>query len=179
VKWKYLISLLFTCACIVSQAQVNIINTIAGNDTPGYSGDNGPAINAELWGPYSIYIDKDRNIYFPDAYNNRVRKINTSNGIITTIAGIDTGAYSGDGGPATNAALSLPADVVLDTFGNVYIVDEGNSRIRLIDGITGIITTIAGTGVAGFSGDNGSATNARLDMPSGLCLDNSGNLFIA
>jgi len=174
---KLLLLLLFLPQ--LSQAQVNIIKTIAGNDTPGYRGDNGPAINSELYGPEGFWMDKNGNIIIADAGNNRVRKITVSTGIITTIAGIDTAAYFGDGGLAVNAALFIPEAVALDTLDNVYIDDAENSRIRKIDGVSGIITTIAGTGVAGFSGDRGPATNARLDVPSGLCLDNFGNLFIA
>ena len=164
---------------LYSQAQVNIITTIAGNGTAAYSGDNGIAVYAQLSSPDGLCLDKFGNIYIADYFNNRIRKITVSTGIITTIAGNGTGAYYGDGGPATNAMLYLPDAVITDTAGNVYIGDCGNYRVRKITESTGIITTIVGTGSLGSSGDGGPATNAQISKAVGLYFDRFGNLFIA
>jgi trimeric autotransporter adhesin len=151
-----------------------IITTIAGNGTSGFSGDGGPAIEAELGWPSEIALDKAGNIYFTDSYNNRIRKISFE-GIITTIAGNGMANVSGDGGPALNAGLLSPQGITLDASGNIYFTNGGPS-IRKIS-TSGIITTIAGTGEFGFSGDGGPATAALLTGPLALIFDDSGNLF--
>ena len=157
-----------------SIAQVSII---AGNGVAGFAGDSSAATGAEIYGPAGIAIDGQGNKYFADQANNRVRKI-LPTGIILTIAGTGTAGYSGDSSLATSAKLNGPVGVAVDTAGNVYIVDKGNNRIRKVDN-TGMITTIAGTGVAGFYGDNGPATAAKLSSPSGIAVDNKGNIYIA
>jgi hypothetical protein len=154
-----------------------IITTVAGTGVAGYSGDGGPATNAQLSGPYSMMPDRFGNLYIPDHDNNRIRFVDT-NGVITTIAGTGTNGFSGDGGPATNAAMWGPDCLALDAFGNVYFSDINNNRVRKVD-TNGIVTTVAGTGVNGYSGDVGVATNTALNGPSGLVFDASGNLFIA
>jgi uncharacterized protein (TIGR03437 family) len=156
-------------------AQTYTIYTVAGNGTAGFSGDNGPAIGAMLFVPTGTAVDTAGNLYIADAANNRIRKVST--GVITTIAGSGTGGFSGDNGPATSAMLSTPESVAVDSLGNLFIADSGNSRIRKVS--NGVITTIAGNGTAGFSGDNGPATNAQLNGPSGVAVDSAGNLFIA
>ena len=176
--------LFFTCACIspfAGQAQVNIITTIANKDTSiGYGGDNGTAINAKLNRPESLCLDKFGHLFIADAGNSRIRRINLSTGIITTVAGCnDTGGYNGDGGLAINSRLNAPDGVFTDDTGNIYIADALNNRIRKVVISTGVITTIAGTGIAGDTGDNGLAINAELNFPSGVCLDHSGNVYIA
>ena len=172
------------CACNLSQAQTNFIKTIAGNDTQGYSGDNGPATNCELYLPENMCIDRWNNIYIADGGNNRIRKIDPSTGIIATVAGIDTLGFSGDNGLAINATLNIPEGIFCDANGNIYFADANNNRVREITVSTGIITTVAGSGAVGGtagsdSGDNGPATNATLDQPSGICLDKFGNMYIA
>jgi sugar lactone lactonase YvrE len=153
------------------------ISAIAGSDSIGYSGDGGPATAATLAGPSGVAIDHSGNVYIADQLNNRVRMVSTS-GIITTIAGNDMAGYAGDGGPATAAWLSAPVRIAVDRAGDVYIDDISNYRIRMIDHASGIITTIAGNGAAGYSGDGGPATAATL-YAGGLVLDNAGNVYFA
>jgi sugar lactone lactonase YvrE len=152
-----------------------IITTIAGTGTAGYSGDGGPAALAMLKNPYSIAIDGANNIYIGDQ-SGVVRKINTS-GIISTYAGVTTPGFSGDGGPATAAQLNGPSGLAFDLSGNMYIADIDNNRIRKINPM-GIITTIAGTGATLYNGENIPATDANLYSPSGVAVDNSGNIYI-
>ncbi len=153
------------------------ITTVAGIGTSGYSGDNGPAVAAQLNYPDGIAIDVAGNIYVADESNNLIRKINSA-GIISRVSGTGTSGYSGDGGPASAAILSYPVDLTNDAYGNLYICDAGNSRIRKID-TNGIISTIAGTGTAGFSGDGGPAYTATLNYPKCIRIDTGGNIFIA
>ena len=207
----------------------NIITTMAGNGTNGYSGDRGLATNANLSGPagvavdslgnlfvadhrnntirqiatngiittvaggslsdgdfatnvtlnvvYGTAFDSAGNLYVADLSNNRIRKVDT-NGVITTVAGNGIYDYSGDGGAATNASLKNPIGVALDAWGNLFIADQNNFRIRKVD-TSGVITTVAGTGSIGFSGDGGSATNAKLSSVTGVAVDAFGNCFIS
>ncbi len=157
-----------------------IITTIAGTGTGSYSGDNGPATSAGLNYPYGISLDSAGNVYIADYYNNRIRKVTVSTGIITTFAGTGASSYSGDGGAATSASLFFPNYVAIDSLDNVYISDGSNHRIRKVTVSTGIITTIAGSSTSGsYSGDNGPATSATLSGPSGIALDSAGNIYIA
>jgi sugar lactone lactonase YvrE len=160
-----------------------IINTLAGKGTRGYSGDNGPATVAEFGGPTGVAVDAIGNVYIADYEENVVRKVNTA-GIISTFAGTGFGVgttcttcYSGDGGQATAARLNQPWGVAVDAVGNVYISDQTNNCIRQVN-TNGIITTFAGNGIAGYSGDGGVATNAEIDYPCGLVCDAKGNLYI-
>jgi uncharacterized protein (TIGR03437 family) len=149
-----------------------VITTVAGNGTEGFSGDNGPATSAQLNNPGGVAVDSAGNLYIADSGNVRVRKV--SNGVITTVAG--GGSSFGDNGPATSAQLSV-GGIALDSADNLYIADYYNHRIRKVS--NGVITTIAGDGVPGFSGDNGPATSAQLASPSGVAVDSAGNLYIA
>ena len=154
-----------------------IITTVAGKGIPGYSGNRGAATNALLSLPQGCSVDGFGNLYFADWENNAVRKVDAT-GIITTVAGKGTFGYFGNGGPATNATLSSPVNVAVDGFGNLFISDYGNQRIRKV-GTSGIITTVAGNGQRGYSGDGGQATNASLLNPRGVAVDSLGNVFIA
>ena len=160
-------------------ASTGTITTIAGNGTLGHTGDGGLATSAELDSPTGVAVDASGNVYIADWENNRIRKVTVSTGIITTIAGNGTAGYSGDGGAATSAELDMPYDIALDSSGNIYIADSDNSRVRKITASTGIITTIAGNGTAGYSGDGAAATSAKLDLPTGVGVDSSGNVYIA
>ncbi len=152
-----------------------VITTVAGNGTYGFSGDNGPATSAQLFLPSGVAVDSSGNLYIADSNNNRIRKV--SNGVITTVAGNGTYGFSGDNGPATSAELYNPEGVAVDSAGSLYIADTINNRIRKVS--SGVITTVAGNGTAGFSGDNIPATSAEFGSPSGLAVDSVGNLYIA
>jgi sugar lactone lactonase YvrE len=156
------------------------IFTLAGvGGVVGYTGDGGQASSALLYNPNGVAVDKAGNIYFADSQNNVVRKVNVVTGVVTTIAGLgpDNAGYMGDDGPATAAMLNNPFGVALDGAGNIYISDSGNNMIRKISG--GIITTIAGTGEEGYSGDGGAATSATFLSLKGIVVDIYNNIFIA
>jgi sugar lactone lactonase YvrE len=173
------ISVLLVGAVLQSAADTPnaIIQTVAGNGTSGFSGDNGAAATASLSEPFGVVVDTAGNLYIADTSNHRIRKVNTS-GVITTVAGNGTEGFSGDGGPATSAALNTPIGVAVDMAGNLYIADAFNNRIREVDA-TGIIRTVAGNGDAHFSGDHAAATSASLSAPFGVAVDKAGNLYIA
>lgn len=153
------------------------ISTIAGTGNPGYTGDNGLAINAELFYPSGLYLDANGNLFFADWQNNVIRKIDV-NGIITTVAG-NGGAwgYNGDNIAALSASLGQPTGLTFDNNGDMIIADNQNNRIRKVNMTTGIITTIAGTGVQGFNGNGGSALAAELYFPKQVRVDASNNIY--
>jgi sugar lactone lactonase YvrE len=157
---------------------VGNITTIAGTGTQGFSGDAGPATAATLDSPQGLALDTANNLYIADSHNHRIRQLNLATGTLITIAGSAPG-FSGDTGPATSAQLNLPTALALDAGGNLYIADTGNHRIRKLTLATGVITTIAGNGTQGFSGDNGLATSAAIDSPTGLAVDAAANLYLA
>ncbi len=154
-----------------------VITTIAGNGTAGFSGDNGPALKAAFNFPAGLCLDQAGNLYVADRNNHRVRRIDTL-GIVTTVAGTGTPDWGGDGGPAVEAHLNYPSDLICDGKGNLYISDRSNNRIRKVDA-RGTISTVVGLGLPEFGGDFGPATDAFLKYPFGIDLDQKGNLYIA
>jgi hypothetical protein len=156
-----------------------VITTVAGTGVPGFAGDSGPAISAQLNGVSGVAVDAAGNLYIADSGNHRIRKV-TAGGIISTVAGTGTPgpAFSGDGGPATSAQLTYPLGVTLDVSGNLYIPCAGSGVVRKVTA-AGIISTVAGNGVPGFSGDSGPATSAQLRLPLGVAIDGAGNLYIS
>jgi pimeloyl-ACP methyl ester carboxylesterase len=154
------------------------IATVAGDGTAGYSGDGGAATSAELYGPEDVAVDSANNIYIADFDNERVRKVTASTSKISTVAGDGTELYSGDGGPATSAAVN-PVAVAVDSAGDIYISDFINSRIREVTASTGIISTVAGDGIVGQEGDGIAATSVELWGPYGVVVNSAGDFYIA
>jgi len=155
-----------------------IITTVAGTSMSGYNGDEIAATTAKLSDVGGIAIDKNNNVFIADGENNRVRKIDITSGIITTVAGTGAAGYGGDNGPATDAILKGVENICFDKSGNLYVLDYGNYRIRKIN-TSGIISTIAGNGTAGDDGDDGLATNATVEDMTGICTDNEGNIYFS
>ena len=153
------------------------ISAFAGNGEQGYSGDGGPATSCQLNAPTSITLDNVGNLYITDAGNNRIRKV-TADGKIMTIAGTGNGGFNGNARPATATQLNAPRSVAVDGAGNVYIADVLNYQVRKVTP-SGTISTIAGTDAPGYSGDDSAATAAKLNLPTGIALDRSGNVYIA
>ncbi|MGA1981957.1 MAG: hypothetical protein ABSG84_05755 [Acidobacteriaceae bacterium] len=161
-------------------AATGIISTVAGNGIAGFGGDGGLATLAQLNSPADVKLDGAGNFYIVDSGNHAVRMVNAVTGVIWTVAGIGgVSGYSGDGGPATQAHLAYPSAVAFDGDHSLYISDTGNNVVRKVNLSTGIITTVAGTGVAGYSGDGGAATAGQLNYPWGIALGNNGSLYIA
>ncbi|HME08057.1 MAG TPA: hypothetical protein VKG25_13460, partial [Bryobacteraceae bacterium] len=153
-----------------------VITTIAGSGLPGDSGDGGPATAAQM-SPFAVALDSAGNVYFTDPFANSIRQVSPA-GLITLVAGNGQSGFSGDGGPAQAASFNFPTGVAVDGGGNVYIADSGNHRIRQVSP-AGMISTIAGTGEVGYSGDQGPASAAAFGYPTGLAIDQTGNLYVA
>ncbi len=160
---------------VIREVSGGNISTIAGTGTAGYTGDGGSATTATLNDPIGVAVDVHGDLFIADSGNNVIREV--SGGTITTVAGSGTAGYTGDGGSATAATLNDPTGVAVDAKGDLFIADAGNNAIREVSG--GTITTVAGTGTLGFTGDGGPATAATLDLPTGLVVSASGELFIA
>jgi gliding motility-associated-like protein len=173
--------LLISCCMVLVPAFAQVITTIAGTGTPGYTGDGGPAVQARLSSPTAICMDRQGNLFFSDWFNRTIRRINPS-GTINTFAGNGITGYSGDGGPALLASLHTPDDIEFDVAGNMYVAEHGNHVIRKID-LNGRITTIAGNGSPPPNGvpigDGGPAILAQLYTPEEIAVDAAGNIYIA
>jgi hypothetical protein len=155
------------------------IQTVAGDGNWTYVKDGVAATTAPIYLPSGVVTDAAGNIFLSDTTNNRVRHVDSQSGLISTVAGNGESGYGGDGGPATAAMINNPSGIVMDGAGNLYFADSGNNVIRRIDAVSGIITTVAGTGQAGNGGDGGPATSATLTTPEGLTFDAAGDLIIA
>ncbi|HEX7078188.1 MAG TPA: hypothetical protein VF363_07195 [Candidatus Eisenbacteria bacterium] len=160
-------------------AITGIITTVAGNGSPGYTGDGGPATSARLKFPEDVYLASNGDLYIADTGNHVIRKVVAATGVITTIAGNGSPGATGDGGAATAARLNSPRGIAVASNGDLYIGDRSNNKIRKVTAATGIITTFAGTGTAGYSGDGGAATAAKLKLPQGIHLTAAGDLYVA
>ncbi len=160
-------------------AGTGTISVLAGNGTNGYSGDGGQAVNAALGTPMSLALDNAGNLLIADNGNGTIRSVNLTSGIITTYAGSPTATSGGDGGQATAAALGYLGGIAFDASHNLYIAETNMATIRQVNSGTGIITTIAGTGMFGYAGDGGPAISAEFRSIYGLAFDAAGNLFIA
>ncbi|HMF14206.1 MAG TPA: hypothetical protein VKE94_17945, partial [Gemmataceae bacterium] len=156
-----------------------VISTFAGTGKAGYSGDCGKATAAELNQPFHCDLDKAGSLYVAEAFNHCIRKIDGATGVISTVAGNGTKGYGGDGGLAVKATTNEPYAVAVADNGDLYIVDRLNAVIRRVDGRTGIIATVAGTGKPGYAGDGGKGTAAQLREPNDCCLDDHDGLLIA
>jgi len=156
-----------------------IIETVVGTGVPNYNGDNIPATSAQIRDPWGIAVSPNGDFYFAESSGPRIRKVTAATGLISTVAGTGVNGDSGDGGPATAAQFMDPKAVALDSAGNLFILDYRACRVRMVDAATQIITTVAGTGSCGFSGDRGPATLAQLNLPYGLAADAAGDIYIA
>ena len=172
--------LAFAMAALLASAPLRAatVTTIAGTGKAGYSGDGGPALSGLLNNPYGMTIGPDGALYFCEVDNHIVRRLDLKTHKLSSVAGSGKKGYSGDGGPALQATLSAPHEVRLDRAGNIYIAERDNHVIRRVDAKTHVITTLAGTGVAGFSGDGGPASKAQLRQPHSIAFDSSGRLYI-
>ena len=155
-----------------------VISTFAGTGTAGYNGDHFTANVAELNKPYAVAVDAAGNVYIADYGNHVVRMVSTA-GIITTIAGTGTAGYSGNGGAATAATLHNPQGIAVDQYANIYVSEAGNNVVRKITASSGMISTVAGNGTIGYSGNGGNATGAQLDGPAGIAVDAFGDIYVA
>jgi streptogramin lyase len=160
-----------------SSVQAATVTTIVGTGVKGFSGDGGPATEAQINNVFAVARGPDGMLYLCDMDNHRIRRVD-KDGIIETYVGSDKKGYGGDGGPANRASLYQPYEMAWDKAGNLYFVELGNHCVRRVDAVTGIISTIAGNGKPGFSGDGGPAVEAELNQPHSLAFDANVNLYI-
>jgi streptogramin lyase len=167
--------MLVSCSCVLSGGEVV---TLAGNGTSAHTGDGGLAKDATCGGPFGLVIGSDESLYVCETTTHVIRRIDLKSGKISTVAGSGEKGYTGDGGPALNAKLNEPYEIRFDADGNMFFVEMVNNIVRRVDAKTGIISTVAGTGEPGFSGDGGPAVQAKLKTPHSIALDRSGGLYI-
>ncbi|MCA9067579.1 MAG: hypothetical protein KDA84_01565 [Planctomycetaceae bacterium] len=166
------------CLAFVVPCVAGDVETIAGTGRDEYTGDGGPGTKAGVGGPFGIVIGPDEALYICETTNHVIRRLDPRTGKLTTVAGSGKKGYSGDGGPATSAQLNEPYEIRFDKNGNMFFVEMQNNLVRRVDAETAIISTVAGTGQKGFSGDGGPATKATMNRPHSIALDNSGHLYI-
>ena len=176
--WLLMVSIPMAWGFCAGSLKADIINTYAGTGSAGYSGDGGPAISGMLNSPAGLAVAANGDVYFADRLNAVVRMVDSAFEDISTVAGGGS-LVAGDGNLATAAWLNTPHDVAVDASGNIYIADTTKHRIRKVTVATGVITTIGGTGTAGYSGDGGAATSADINTPRGIAVDSAGNVFFS
>jgi sugar lactone lactonase YvrE len=167
---------IFAVACLAATGRR--VATLAGDGTAGFSGDGGPGVSARVANPYGLVIGPDGALYFCEVDNHRIRRLDLKTRVISTVAGSGEKGYSGDGGPALKAALNQPYEVRFDAAGNLYFVEMQNHLVRKVDRKTGIISTLAGTGEPGFSGDGGPAARAQFRQPHSIAMDGAGGMLV-
>lgn len=172
--------LLFGISCLVFAVPslAGEVKTIAGHGKAEYTGDGGPAEQAGVGGPFGVSLGPDGALYICETTNHVIRRLDPKTGRLSTVAGSGKKGYAGDGGPATSAKLNEPYEIRFDKQGNMFFVEMQNHLVRRVDAETGMISTVAGTGQQGFSGDGGPATKATMNRPHSIVLDNSGHLYI-
>lgn len=150
---------------------------MAGNGAEGFGGDGSPATDALLNDPYGVFVDESDNIFIAELINSRICRVDSTTGIITTVAGNGETSFSGDGSSALDASLNSPRGIFIDDSNNIFIADTSNHRIRMVDSETSIIITVTGNGIGNFMGDGGSALDASLNFPTSVFVDNSNNIY--
>ncbi|MFO0877922.1 MAG: hypothetical protein U0840_11265 [Gemmataceae bacterium] len=173
MRWFSLLVVLFLAPLSLGQT----VSTFAGTGEKGFAGDGGPASKARLNNPFAVARGPDGYLYICDVDNHRIRRV-APDGTISTYAGGPKRGYSGDGGPATRAALNQPYELAWDRDGHLFFVEIGNHVVRRVDARTGVITTVAGTGKPGFGGDDGPATKGQMNQPHSLAFDAAGHLYV-
>ena len=175
---RYLL-LILTLMFLPAMTLAGPIETVAGTGQRSNSGDSGPALTSNVGDPFGVDIGLDGALYITEVANHRIRRFNPKNNLLTTVAGCGVVGYSGDGGAATKAKLNEPYEVRFDQYGNMVFVEMNNHLIRRVDARTGKISTVAGTGQPGYSGDGGPAIKATMKNPHSIALDDNGNIFVA
>ena len=175
---RTLLSLHILVSLLSAELYAGEVRTIAGTGRAVFTGDGGPATRAGVGGPFGVVIGPDKALYICEITNHVIRRVDPKTGRASTVAGSGVKGYAGDGGPATKAKLNEPYEIRFDKSGNMYFVEMKNNLVRRVDAKTKTITTVAGSGKRGFSGDGGPAVKAKLSAPHSIALDNAGNLYI-
>src|SRR5262245_45389756 len=179
MRLAWFVSLVAVECCAVGFAGEMAIDTVAGTDTPENNGDAGPALSTNIGEPFGVDVGPDHALYVTEVRNHRVRRLDAKSGELTTVAGSGEKGYSGDGGPAVEAAMNEPYEIRFDRDGNLLVVEMQNHVVRRVDHQTKTISTIAGTGKKGFDGDGGLATAAQFNQPHSIAIDQKGAIYVA
>ena len=174
-RMRLVVLLLSAVPCLLA----TVVETVAGTGVSGSAGDGGLAVRAQVGNPYGLTLGPDGGLYVCEIDTERIRRVDLTDGSISTVAGTGEAGYSGDGGSAAEALLNDPYEVRFDAYGNMYFVEMLNAVVRKVDHRTGTISTVAGTGEHGFSGDGGPARDATFNRPHSIALDGRGSLYIA